>query len=129
MTYEENSLLNLAEESLKAAKLLADRNMMRFAVSRAYYSMFYCAEAVLLTKQLSFSKHAGVIAAFGKEFAKQKLLPEKLHRYLLEAAELREEGDYDVAAEIDAEACYKQLSRTKEFIAFSRGYLDKQRKQ
>jgi len=123
MTCEKTALLNMAKESLKAAQLLADRNMMRFAVSRAYYSMFYCAQAVLLTKQLSFSKHAGVIAAFGKEFVKQKLLPEKLHRYLIESAELREEGDYDVASEIDADTCYKQLTRAEEFIACSRDYL------
>ena len=35
------------------------------SVSRTYYAMFYCAQAILLTKNLSFSSHKGVISAFG----------------------------------------------------------------
>ena len=39
------------------------------------YSMFYCAQAMLLTKGLAFSKHAGVIAAFGKSWPKRESCP------------------------------------------------------
>ncbi|MGB3293971.1 MAG: hypothetical protein WBB01_13375 [Phormidesmis sp.] len=42
MKNEEQALLvEKAKESLKAAQLLSDENMHGFAVSRAYYSMFY----------------------------------------------------------------------------------------
>jgi uncharacterized protein (UPF0332 family) len=41
-----------------------------FAASRAYYSLFYIASALLLSRGLSFSSHSGVIANFGKEFAR-----------------------------------------------------------
>jgi hypothetical protein len=39
-----------------------------FAASRAYSSLFYTAEALLLSRGLSYSSHPAVIASFGKEF-------------------------------------------------------------
>ena len=87
--------------------------------------MFYAAEAVLLSKSLSFSKHSAVISAFGREFAKTGLLPMDLHRVLIDARQLREQGDYDVRATIDGATCSEQISRARRFIdevaAFLRG--------
>lgn len=125
MTPEQAGLLRMADESLEAARILADKGIARFSVSRAYYCMFYCAEALLLTGGLSFSKHAGVIAAFGKEFAKAGLMPEILHRHLIEASELREDSDYDFAATIDASVCAQQLERAGAFLAAGRAFLEK----
>jgi len=56
MTEEIDKLLRKAKRSLEAAKRLFDEGDYDFSVSRAYYSMFYCAEALLLTKNLSFYK-------------------------------------------------------------------------
>lgn len=55
MTPEQAALLHKADESLQAAQLLAGQNFHGFAVSRAYYAMYYIAEAFLLEKGLSFS--------------------------------------------------------------------------
>ena len=74
MTKEQSGLIKMAEESLKAAKTLREEGIHRFSVSRAYYAMLYCAQVLLLTKGLSFSKHSGVISAFGKEFVKKGLI-------------------------------------------------------
>jgi hypothetical protein len=56
--------------------------------------MFYVAEAFLLGVGLSFSRHAGVIAAFGERFAKTGIVPVELHRYLIEGQDKRNVGDY-----------------------------------
>ena len=69
MTGDQETMLRLSEESLEAAKLLLERGYPAFASSRAYYAMFGAAEALLLSKELSFSKHSAVIAAFGQHFA------------------------------------------------------------
>jgi len=50
-------LIRKARESLEAAKMLFQEGYYGFAASRAYYAMFYAAEASLLKKGLSFSKH------------------------------------------------------------------------
>jgi uncharacterized protein (UPF0332 family) len=57
MTPDQAALLRKAHSSLHAAKLLAAEKLFDFSVSRAYYTMFYVAEALLLGRDLSFSKH------------------------------------------------------------------------
>lgn len=74
-TRDIKELIDKAKESLDAARLLADNGFYDFSVSRAYYAMYYSAEAFLLTKELAFSKHSAVIATFGKEFIKNRILP------------------------------------------------------
>lgn len=59
MTPEQAALLRKAQDSVRAAKLLASQGFYDFAASRAYYAMFYVAEAILLSQGLSFSKHSG----------------------------------------------------------------------
>ena len=65
MTTEQEELIRKAQDSLRAAKLLNENDMTGFAVSRAYYTMFYVARAFLLGMGLEFSKHGSLIAAFG----------------------------------------------------------------
>lgn len=66
MTPEQEALVRKAQDSLRGAQVLASQKLFDFAVSRAYYTMFYVAEAFLLGEGLTFSKHSGVIAAFGQ---------------------------------------------------------------
>ena len=49
-------LIEKAERSLKASKTLLDKGYYDFAVSRAYYTMFYYAIALLLTKNITPKK-------------------------------------------------------------------------
>jgi uncharacterized protein (UPF0332 family) len=76
-------LMKLAEESHDAAKGLISMGHPRFSEAQSYYTMFYLAQAVLLTKGLTFSSHSAVIAAYGKEFAKTGLLDPKFHRHMI----------------------------------------------
>jgi uncharacterized protein (UPF0332 family) len=86
-------ILNKAQESLEAARLLVGQGYPDFAASRAYYTMFYTAEALLLLKGLSFSSHSAVIAAYGKEFSKTSELDPKYHKYIIAAQDFRSQGD------------------------------------
>jgi uncharacterized protein (UPF0332 family) len=123
VTPEQEGILALADESLRAARLLEHDGIVRVAVSRAYYVMFYCAEVLLLDKGLSFSKHAGVIAAFGKVIAKPGILDASFHRDLIEAAELRGDSDYDYASQPDRQTCQRQIDRAARFLAATRSCL------
>ena len=96
MNIEQQQLLQKARESLQAAQLLIDNNLAAFAAARAYYSMFYIAEAFLLGEGFTFSSHSAVISAFGREFARTKRLPLEYHRYLINAQEKRTEADYNL---------------------------------
>ncbi len=116
-------LLRKAEQSMNAAQYLLVGGYIEFAVARAYYTMFYLAEAFLVTKNMAFSKHSAVISAFGREFAKPNIIPPKYHKYLKEAQDLRLLGDYGEVDTISEEEAEFQISRAKEFIEFSQKYL------
>ena len=74
-------LLKMVEESLEVAEDLLDSGHYDFSASRS----FYTTEAILITNNLSFSKHKAVIAVFGKEFVKPGLIPQQLHHYIADA--------------------------------------------
>jgi uncharacterized protein (UPF0332 family) len=67
-------LIKRAMRYLKSAEILLKEGDYESSVSRTYYAMFYSAQAMLLTQNLSFSSHKGVISAFGKHFVKICLL-------------------------------------------------------
>jgi len=116
MTEKQQGLLRKARESVKAARLLSGESMHDFAVSRAYYAMFYAAEALLAGRGLSFSKHSAVHAAFGQHFAKPGIVPVEMHRYLLDASDARTVGDYGVGPELTREDAALHIGRAEEFI-------------
>ena len=123
MNPEIKALLEKAKRSQKAAAKLFKDGDVDFAASRAYYSLFYTAEALLLTRDLSFSSHSAVIANFGKEFAKMGILNPKFHHYLMEAQDRRNIGDYSILAEVTAEQVREMLAWAKEFIKAAENYL------
>jgi uncharacterized protein (UPF0332 family) len=83
MMPEQGLLLKKAEDSLRAAKLLSVNGLYDFAASRAYYTMFYIAQAFLLGEGLAFSKHSAVLSAFGQQFARTGRIPAEFHRQLI----------------------------------------------
>ena len=116
MNANQQGLLTKARRSLAAARRLAADGDLDFAVSRAYYAMFYTAQAFLLGRGLRFSKHSAVIAAFGQEFAKDDEALREFHHGIVEAQDARNAGDYQIElilAEGDFQA---HLDRTDRFI-------------
>ena len=117
-------LLELADVSLAAARSLfrEEEEFARFAASRGYYAMFYAAEAVLLSKGLSFSRHSAVIAAFGQHFAGEELLPSELHTNLQSAFRHRNLGDYSTDPFL-GETADRILRDATAFVDSVRAYL------
>ena len=123
MTAEQISLFKKAENSLQAAKMLAGQGFYEIAVSRSYYAMFYIAQAFLLADGLTFSKHSGVIAAFGQHFARTGRVPIEFHRHLIEASEQRNTSDYDLEPNLTLSDAEKQIARAEEFLALAQSNL------
>lgn len=120
---EEELLFQRARESLKAALLLLREGLPNIAASRAYYAMFYIAEALLLQRGLVFSSHAAVIAAYGKEFARSKDLDPKFHRFLIASQNTRWIGDYGVEGNVSSEDASKTIEWAEEFIRVAEDYF------
>ena len=127
MTPEQAALLKKAKDSLDASRLLVERAFYDFAVSRAYYSMFYIAEAFLLGEGLSFSKHSAVIAAFGQHFIRTGRVSQEFHRYLIEGEDSRNVGDYDSVSGFDKEEALEQVHHAARFLELADELLSQTR--
>lgn len=116
MTADQRELLEKARISLTAAKLLLEGSLPDFAASRAYYVMFYVAQAFLEGEGMAFSRHSAVIAAFGRDFARLGRVPIEFHQYLIKAQEIRQSGDYGPPHAVTLEEAAEQIARAERFL-------------
>ena len=63
-----NYRLNMARERIHSAKILLEDGSYKDSIGRSYYAMFTAVRALLAVDGQDFSKHAGVIAYFQKEY-------------------------------------------------------------
>ena len=122
---EAASLIERAKKYLKSSRMLLVEGDYESSVSRAYYAMFYSAEAVLLIKSLSFSSHRGVISAFGEYFVKTDIFPRDMGRELNRAFEKRQLGDYEYTFVISEDEAREILEQSKHFVERVIRYLEK----
>ncbi len=118
-----NHLLIKAQENISAAQLLLQEGHEEIAASRAYYAMFYVAEALLFSKGIAYNSHSAVIAGYGKEFAKTNLLPPEFHWYLLDAFETRQISDYDIDIDLSQDKAAEIIERARLFLKAAGEYL------
>jgi uncharacterized protein (UPF0332 family) len=124
MTEAAQKLLDKSSRSIAAGDAPLAAGHLEAAANRAYYAMFYAAEALLEERGLRFRKHGGVHAAFGEHFAKANLLDAKYHRWLLAAFNKRITADYGVDAVLSASEITDMLSQAREFRQAAAGLLE-----
>lgn len=108
--------LERAEEKLEAAKYLFEGEYYNDASSRAYYSMFHAASALLLTKDIAPYTHRELIKKFGLEFVKKEIIDEWYAKALRNQKDMRELGDYDVTREITEEEAEQLIENAERFL-------------
>ena len=65
MLYESSSILSKPiSEELETAALLLESNRYRTSISRAYYSMYYATQALLISENINTGTHKGLIKLF-----------------------------------------------------------------
>jgi uncharacterized protein (UPF0332 family) len=119
-------LLNKAQDAVEVAEGILDMNKPDMAAGRAYYAMFYVAEALLYEKGLEFNTHGQVIGAYGKVFSKTKELDPKFHKSLRAGFDARISGDYDVDSNISNQLVADMINQAREFLEAAQEYLEKQ---
>lgn len=124
MTEEMQSLMQRAERYLESAQLLLNADDYESCISRVYYAMFYAAEAALLTKNVSYSSHRGVISGFGEHFIKTEIFPRELGREFNKAYEKRQLSDYEYRCVISVDEAKEMIEKGTAFIAHVEEYLD-----
>lgn len=110
------SLIERARKYLKSAAILLEARDYESSVSRVYYAMFYAAQAMLLTRGLSFSSHRGVLSAFGEHFVKTGLFPREMGREIHRMFEKRQLSDYEYTFVISGEEAEQALESGRQFV-------------
>ena len=112
---ETTALIQKAQRYIRSAELLIADGDNESAVSRLYYAMFYCAEATLLTKDLSYSSHKGVLSGFGEHFIKTGIFERQMGRNLNLAFEKRQLGDYEYTFIFEPDEVQQLLRNAQSF--------------
>jgi uncharacterized protein (UPF0332 family) len=123
MTDAIKDLLAKSAQSIDAAVLLLHDNYVDFSASRSYYAMFYAVEALLLSRDLSFSKHSAVISVFGKDYIKTGIFELRFHRYIMDAFDLRNAGDYGSIHAVNTEKAQQAINEARELYGVINQYL------
>jgi len=122
-----SKLLDKALDAIEAAEGLTNMGKAEIAAGRAYYAMFYVAEALLYNEfDLKLNQHGQVIAAYGKNFAKTKALDPKYHRWLRDGFEKRISGDYGVDTGISEGVAADMINQARDFLLDARMYMENQ---
>ncbi|HAO20631.1 MAG: hypothetical protein BWK80_26210 [Desulfobacteraceae bacterium IS3] len=110
-------------ETLREAEVLFKQSAFRGAVNRAYYAMFYAVLALLATRQIGTSKHAGVLSLFDREFVKTGIFPRELSKSLRVAFDRRQTYDYGEFVAMDDMKSQETLKDANTFVAAVEKYL------
>jgi uncharacterized protein (UPF0332 family) len=114
---EYKKLLSLSLEELEIAALLLDREHYRTCLARSYYSIYYAAQALLLSQNLDASTHKGTIRLFGQHFVKTGQVSSEFAKILSDAYELRQLSDYDADFTSTLAEAARILEQAKTFVA------------
>ena len=121
MTDEERSVIayrmERAHEAIDEAKLLFDAGHINSYVNRLYYGCFYAVSALLLTKNISTTKHGHLRSLLHKEFVKTGSIPNELGKHFDLLFSSRQEGDYADLVVFKAEDVAGWLVQTQTFVS------------
>ena len=125
---EERRAVVHARLTKAAAKLVtaaADLDAARYddAASRAYYSMFHAARALLAARGLTARSHSGLAAVFAEHFVRSGEIDVQFGRWLGQARRNREIGDYDDVLGIEPEEAAEAVARAGQFLDEVRRWL------
>lgn len=108
--------LEMARERLRSSKVLLDAGSYKDSIGRSYYAMFTAVRSLLAIDGQDFSKHAGVISYFQKEYVKNGKFDKKYSKYISQAFQIRNNSDYADFFIVSLRDVKEQYERAEEFL-------------
>ena len=112
-----------AEAACREGDLLANQAAFSGAVNRYYYAAFHAARALLATRGVDSSRHAGVIALFQQHFVKTGDFSSEVARALPRSFEKRLSSDHSDFVEISAGEVDRIRVDVHRFVSACRDHL------
>ena len=121
---EMSAYMNSAWQALRTAESEFGQGADYLVVAnRAYYAIFYAANAMLATRGLQHSKHPGVLASFRDLFIKTGEIETSYIRDYEETMKRRHVSDYDLNSIINADFVRVGLEAAQRFTSRVERYL------
>lgn len=115
--------LEMAKERLHSSEILLKDGSYKDSIGRSYYAMFTSVRALFAMEGQDFSKHAGVIAYFQKEFVKTGKFDKKYSKYISQAFQIRNNTDYADFFIVSMQDAKEQYDKAKEFLEVIEKYI------
>lgn len=120
MTPEKQTLvgyrLERARETLEEARLLLNAGHGNACVNRLYYACFYAVSALLLTQDISTSKHTQVRAALHRDYIRTGHVSKEMGGHYDLLFDNRQRGDYEDLVTFKVEQIRPWLEPTQSFV-------------
>ena len=117
-------MIEKGQRALQAARDHLAKSDADFASSKAYYAVFHLMQAVLLTKSMTFSKHAGVISGFSEHFIKPGVFPAEFGGIIQKLRKDRELGDYGYQMHVSSEEARGDVEAASQVLERLKAHLE-----
>ncbi len=119
--------MDYARRALRAAQLLLDDGDWVGAINRAYYAIFYSANAMLELEGLERSKHSGVLSLFREKYVKTGKIETEFSDIYGRAFEYRNSGDYERPKFPSRKTAESTVDSAKRFVERIAKFLDEKK--
>ncbi|MDR0911818.1 MAG: HEPN domain-containing protein [Methanobrevibacter sp.] len=123
MDNESIETFNMGLNAFDDAKFNFNNKRYNTAINRAYYSVFYCARALLIKKGIQTKTHTGTIHKFGLEYVVNGKFNGEIASILSHLFNIREKSDYTLTFKANEELTEIIINEAEKFIDESEKYL------
>lgn len=106
-----------ANEVINEVEVLLKNGLLKVAVNRIYYGMFYILNALALKYKFNTSKHHQLIGWFNKTFIKDRKIAPKYGKIIRRAFSSRTDSDYGISVKFEKSEVEKLYEEMKDFIS------------
>lgn len=108
--------LDSANNTLDAAKVLAENGYWNSSVNRLYYSAFYAVNALLVFYGIQTKSHSATKSQFSLHFVKTGKFEKKYGQLLSKLSDWRQKGDYDIIIDYEKDSVMPLFNPVEEMI-------------
>jgi uncharacterized protein (UPF0332 family) len=106
-----------AREAIEEATILFEAGHTNSYVNRLYYACFYSVSALLLTRNISTSKHGYLRSLLHREFTKTGAIPDEMGKHFDLLFNNRQKGDYADFVQFEGDQVADWLAQTQTFVS------------